>query len=57
LIASTASPSEAPGARLNETDTAGNWPRWLIDSGAVCSTTLAMAPSGTCPVVDNDEGR
>ncbi len=50
-IASTAAPSEAPGARLNEIVAAGNWPRWLIDSGAVCSTTSAIADSGTCPLV------
>ena len=36
-IASTASPSERPGARLNENVTDGNWPSWLIDSGAVPS--------------------
>ena len=48
-IASTASPSEAPGARLNETVADGNWPRWLIASGAVCSSTWAIADSGTCP--------
>ena len=33
LIASTASPSAAPGARLKEIVTAGNWLWWLIDSG------------------------
>ena len=35
-IASTAAPSEAPGARLKEIVVAGNWPRWLICSGAGC---------------------
>ena len=32
-IASTAAPSEEPGARLNEIVVAGNWPRWVISSG------------------------
>ena len=34
LIASTAAPSEAPGARLNEIVVAGNWPIWLTASGS-----------------------
>src|SRR5689334_6885000 len=49
-ITSTASPSDAPGARLNEMVAAGNWPRWLMTSGAVCSETRAMDESGTCVV-------
>ena len=32
-ISSTASPSATPGARLNDSVTAGNWPWWLTDSG------------------------
>ena len=32
-IASTAWPSEKPGARLNEIVTAGCWPWWLTCSG------------------------
>ena len=40
-IAVTASPREAPGARLNDTVVAGNWPRWLIAKGAVCSMICA----------------
>ncbi|KAG1433957.1 hypothetical protein G6F55_014626 [Rhizopus delemar] len=31
MMASTALDSDAPGARLNEMVTAGNWPWWLID--------------------------
>ena len=48
-IASTASPSEAPGARLKEMVAAGNWPRWLTSSGAGFSLTRATDDSGTCP--------
>src|ERR1700688_3541008 len=33
LIRSTAAPSEAPGARLKETVTTGNWLWWLIVMG------------------------
>ena len=35
-IASTAAPSETPGAVLNEMLVAGNWPKWVISSGPVC---------------------
>ena len=34
-MASTAAPSELPGLRLNESVTAGNWPSWMMASGAV----------------------
>ena len=52
-MASTASPSEPPGRRLNESVTAGNWPSWTIVSGAVEVLTLAKALSGTIgPVLD-----
>src|SRR5512143_4059759 len=47
-IARTASPSETPRARLNDTVAAGNWPRWLMTSGALRSTTRAIEESGTC---------
>ena len=47
-MASTACPSEAPGARLNETVVAGNWLNRSSRSGAVCSSKLAIADSGTC---------
>ncbi len=53
LIAFTASPSEAPGLRLNEIVTAGNWPWWLMDRYAVLFvSTLTKVDNGTCwPVV------
>jgi hypothetical protein len=38
LIAFSASPSDAPGARLKESVTSEKGPRWLIDSGAVVGT-------------------
>src|ERR1022692_2685548 len=47
-IAVTASPSEAPGARLNEIVADGNWPMWLTTSGVARSLMRAMAVSGTC---------
>ena len=43
----TASPSDSPGARLNEIVTAGNCPWWLIASGAVVVATWTIALSGT----------
>jgi hypothetical protein len=46
-IAATASPSEAPAPRLNETVTAGNWPTWLMSRAAERSVTRAMLASGT----------
>ena len=48
VMALTASPSDAPGARLNEIVAAGNWPRWLITSGALRSLMRAIVSSGTC---------
>ena len=56
-IASTAAPSEAPGARLKETKAAGNWPRWSICSGAGRSLIRAIADSGTWPADAVEEGR
>src|SRR5499427_4896359 len=47
-IAFTASPSDAPGARLKEIVAAGNWPRWLIARGPDFSTTRAMLERRTC---------
>src|ERR1035438_2085636 len=44
----TASPSEAPGERLNEIVADGNWPIWLTTSGVARSLMRAMAVSGTC---------
>ena len=44
-MASTASPSDAPCARLKEMVVAGNWPRWLIESGAVRVADAWRAPT------------
>src|ERR1700722_6299843 len=57
LISSTAVPSEAFGAKLNEIDTDGNWPMWLTASGAVGFWIVAIADSRTRPVLDVGEGR
>ena len=46
-MAVTASPSDSPGARLNEIVTAGNWPWWLMASGAVVVVSCTIALSGT----------
>ena len=52
-MARTAWPSEAPGARLKESVTAGNWPWWLMASGAVLGAKRVKALSGTwAPVGD-----
>ncbi len=47
-MASTAWPSEAPGARLKEMVVAGNWLSRSSLSGAVRSSKVATADSGTC---------
>ena len=47
VIAATASPSEAPGARLKLMVTAGNWSWCSTASGAVVRSTVATALSGT----------
>src|SRR5436309_2412276 len=52
-----ASRSEARGARLNEIIADGNWPRWLIAIGAVCSITWATADNGTWPFTAVEDGR
>ena len=53
-IASTASPSEVPGFRLNESVTEGSWPEWLTTVGPMVVENFAMLLSGTsCP----DEAR
>ena len=46
-IASTASPSAYRGARLKDSVTDGNWPWWLMVSGATFSVKRATALSGT----------
>ena len=56
LIAVTAPPSDAPGARLNEIVADGNWPRCETSSGAVCCCILAITASGT-GVLPTEEGR
>ena len=47
-MAETASLSEAPRARLNESVTAGNWPWWAMASGVLRETKRAKASRGTC---------
>src|SRR4051812_49990720 len=49
LMASTASPSDTRGARLNDTVTAGNWPWRLMARGVVVISGVANALSGTGP--------
>src|SRR5262245_46188048 len=47
LIAATASPRDAPLARLKDTVAAGNWPMWFTTSGMVRSEMVATVESGT----------
>src|ERR1700677_2540929 len=56
-IASTASPSDAPGARLNEMVVTGNCFRCEICSGEVLTLKLATDPSGVWPVVVAADGK
>ena len=50
---STASPSDTPGARLNEMVTEGSWPRCVIRSGPTVVFGLVTAFSGTSfPLLD-----
>src|ERR1700740_1436176 len=51
LISSPAVLKGAPGARLNDTVTYGNWARWLMTRGDLPTLMLAMALKGTWPVV------
>ena len=53
FTAFTASPSEAPGARLKESVTTGNWPWWFTVMGTAFSSTRLKALSGTWPPVGN----
>jgi hypothetical protein len=46
-MAAVASLSAVPGARLNETVTAGSWPRWLMLSGMVPGVSFVTALRGT----------
>ena len=45
--AATASPSETPGRRLNESVTAGIWPEWFTVSGPTVGGQLRHRASGT----------
>src|ERR1700722_1652888 len=51
-ISCTASPSDAPEARLNETVAAGNWPRCSIRKGVSLTETVVIADKGTWPAPD-----
>ena len=51
VMASTAWLSDAPGARLKESVTAGKTPWWLMVSGSTVRVTCVTADSGTCPPV------
>src|SRR5258705_7209910 len=46
-IAATASPTDTPGARLKDSMTAGNWPRWATEIGPTPLLTSATVLSGT----------
>ncbi len=43
----TASLSAVPGVRLNDTVTAGSWPRWFTLSGITLGAILVTEVSGT----------
>src|ERR1700749_2589821 len=55
LTASTASPSDAFGARLKERVTTGNWPWCSMAMGAVRVSMVLKELSGTCPPLGNAE--
>ena len=46
-------PSAAPGARLNEMVTQGNWPWWFTDSGSVPVSKCVNALNGTAVPEDD----
>src|ERR1700745_4346535 len=48
LIAFTASPKEALGARLNDRVTTGNWPWWFTTSDVAPGSKCVKALNGTC---------
>ena len=52
-MALTAWPIAVPGARLNEIVTDGNWPWWLITSGATFTTLSTSVDNGTCCPLDD----
>ena len=49
--AETAPPIVAPGARLKLKVTDGNWPWWLMATGAMPVSRLAISLNGTAPFV------
>ncbi|MNT07025.1 hypothetical protein D3C72_1417140 [compost metagenome] len=51
LIASTAWPSDTPGAVSKPSVAAGYWATRVTCSGAICSSIRAMADSGVAPVL------
>src|SRR6476646_9077977 len=53
LMALTACPIAVPGARLNEIVTDGNWPVWLITSGATFTAESTNVDKGTCWPLDD----
>ncbi len=53
FTASTASPSDAFGARLKESVITGNWPWWLTVMGALVICRWVKALSGTWPPLGN----
>src|SRR5258708_15967969 len=57
LMASTASPREAPGARLNEIVTAGDCPLGGVAGGGARPRPLAPAGSGPLPPAPPGGGR
>ena len=48
-MAFTASPREAPGARLKDTVAVGNWPWWFTARGEVSVSMRVKALMGTEP--------
>src|SRR5690349_11883938 len=52
LTPATASESDMPGARLNDTVTAGTWPKWLIVAAPTECPNCVTAESGTSCVDD-----
>ena len=51
VTSSMAVPSDTPGARLNDSVTAGSWPWWLIVKGATLWRERVTVLSGIEPAV------
>ena len=49
-MCSTAAPSEAPGARLNDSVTTGNWLWWLMAIGDGTSDAVTKPASGAAAI-------